>query len=471
MTLLPINLTGGTYKHKSLPLSAQVTRNFWPQAQQDSATKSPYVLESFPGLKSFATQTGGVDRGMTKHKGVMYKVTGTSLYSVDSDGVHSASLGTITGSDRCIFSGNGDDLVITAGGIPYTWDTGTSTFTVGTDPDFESPNANTTLNSQTIYDGTADRFAVSDVSAPLDINALNYATAESKADNLVRPYAFDETVYMLGDETVEPWWNSGIGSPPFDKIQNGTKQIGLGALHSVANTEDFMYFYGSDDQVYKLRGSSLQVVSQQPLSRTFSRYTNVSDAIGWTMKYQGQWMFVLTFPGEEKTWIYPEGGEWFEWSAGILGKRSVANSYVYAYRKHLVADYQNGNIYELDDDTYENNGEPIIRQRDSGVLHGGLFDQDGKTLTMNSFELIMGTGVGLLSGQGKNPKVMLSFSDDGGRTFSTELWGDVGKLGDFKIKVRWDTLGSFENRIIRITTSDPVYYCIYSAVADIEFGI
>jgi hypothetical protein len=123
MTLLsavPINLTGGTYKHKSLPLSAQVTRNFWPQSQQVSNTKSVYILESFPGKKAFGNEAHSADRGMFEHKGVVYKVSDTTLYSVNSSGTHT-SLGTIAGSGRCVLEGIGDNILVVTGGIVYQW--------------------------------------------------------------------------------------------------------------------------------------------------------------------------------------------------------------------------------------------------------------------------------------------------------------------------------------------------------------
>ena len=65
---------------------------------------------------------------MFQHKGVLYKVTGTTLYSVADDGTH-ASRGTVAGSDRCIFSGNGNEVVITANGVAYTYNVSTTTFT------------------------------------------------------------------------------------------------------------------------------------------------------------------------------------------------------------------------------------------------------------------------------------------------------------------------------------------------------
>lgn len=461
--LVPINITGGTYKHKSLPLSAQVTRNFWPQKQQEGGVRSEYVLESFPGLTLRGSVSSGVDRGMFVHQGTFYRVVGSTLYSVSSTYNHT-SLGTIAGSARCIFTGIGSGIVVVAAGTAYYWN-GTTLATIS-DTDLESPNSAMTLNNQVLYDGEGARFCVSDVGDPTAINGLNYAAAEAVPDILVRPYSFEQLAYMLCAEHIERWNNSGAGNPPFDRLDQSIIPIGIAALHSAANNDNFLYFLGDDNQVYALRGSQAQVVSPQPLNREIANYSQVSDAIGWCMNIQGQQFYVLTFPEEQKTWVYPEGGEWFEWSSG--GIRSRANSYVYFNRKHLVADYANGNLYELDEEAYSDNGTEIIRTRHSAPLHGGDIGAAGKPVEMTRFELIMETGVGVVSGQGSEPEVMLSFSDDGGHTFGTEMRGTVGSLGNFLWKVEWFALGRFDSRIVSVSCSDPVHICIYSAAAELE---
>jgi len=468
MQTVPINLAGGTYKHKSLPLSAQVTRNFWPQLQQDPLTKSDYILESFHGLKLFGTVAGAKDRGMLEHRGILYKVTDETLYSINSSGTHT-TLGTIPGVSRTVMVGILDNVIIVSDGIPYQWDG--ATLTTITDSDLETPNAAAHLNNQIIYDGDDGRFWVSDVGDATIIQTLNTARAESNADELLRPYVLGETLYLMGEQTIEQWWNTGVGNPPFDRVQNGTLPIGLGAVNSVSNNDRFMYFLGSDNQVYRVQGSTLQAVTTQAIAREIATYGLTTDAHGSCFNINGQWMYAITFPTGDKTFIYPEDGQWFEWSSGVDGGKTIASSYAFAFRKHLVGDSQSGNVYELEPDTYTNNGEVMIRLRDSFPLHGGLLGAPGKKVTMSRFELIMETGVGLLAGQGQNPEVMLSLSTDGGRTFGTEKWGTIGKLGEFLHKVEWFALGSFDTGIVRIRMSDPVYLSIHSAAADIEVGI
>lgn len=465
--IVPINITGGSYKHKSLPISAQVTRNFWPQLIDDPFVKDKYILEGFVGQKLFGN-TGNTGRGIFYHNSLLYHVAGTNLYSVSSVGVHT-SLGTIPGTERCIFNALGTDIIIVTERRAFIWNG--STVSEVTDSDLESPDSVAVLNNQAIYDGDNDRFGVSDVGDASSINGLNYATAESRADNLVRCYDYNQIVYMMGERTIELWWNSGVGRPPFDRIQGGIVEKGLAALHSVANNDNFLYFLGDDRQVYALQGSSITKASDQALAIAFASYSVVDDAIGWCMTLRDQNFYVLTFPTANKTWVYVEGGQWFEWSSGVAGGRNVANSYAFAYDKHIVEDYQNGNLYELDFDTYTENGNTIIRQRDTGVISATSLGAAGKKITMNKFTLNIEAGVGLISGQGSNPMVMLSYSDDGGKTFSTERWATIGKQGDFKHRIEWNVLGSFYERIIRIRASDPVYYAIRGAEADLEVGI
>ena len=459
-----INITGGTYKHKSLMLSAAVTKNFWPQVQNKTA-KSPYVLESFPGKLLFGTVAGSRNRGMLEHLGVLYKVTDTLLYTVDSAGVHT-SRGTIPGVARCVMQGIGTSIVIVTEGVPYVWN-GSSLTTV-TDGDLETPNACAHLNNQIIYDGDDGRFCTSDVGDATSINALNYAAAESNADNLIRPYAFDQKVYMMGDKTVEPWWNSGVGKPPFDRLEGSIIQVGLGAIHSMANTRSAIYFVGNDNLVYAMKDSQAEPAFNDAIAAEIATFTVISDAEGMCYNINGQWFYEVTFPTANRTFCHPEGGETFELASGE--DCNIASSYAYFARKHLVGDRASGNIYELDLETYTENDDPIIRTRDSAPLHGGLFGASGKTLTMNRFELILETGVGTLSGQGIDPVVMLSFSDDG-HSFSSEMWAPVGRIGQYQTKVEWFNLGSFTSRVIRVRVSDPVHWSIHSAAADIEVGI
>lgn len=465
MAYVAVLLAGGLYTHTDLTLSAQNCVNYWPQRQDAGNEKSPFIIESFAGLKAFATGAG-TNRGIFEHQDTLYKLNGTTLSSVNSSGTFT-TLGTIAGASRAVFSGNGSLVVITADGVAYTTDG--ATVTTATDVDFETPQTNTTINSQTIYDGDGGRIGVSDVGLPLSINGLNYGTAEFKADDTQRPFAFGTIVYVFGDKTVEQWWNhDGNANPPFTPIQDGTIEIGLGARDSVANDDDGVYFFADDNNVYYLLGGVATPLLPKMISREIKAFPRKDDAVGWCMQLDTQWFYVLKFPSSDKTFIYPKGGEWFELSSGVIGGRYNGDGYAFAFGKHLIAD-ETGNILELDIDTFDENSSLIKRVRTLSPISGALFGQPGKEIEISTFKLIGKTGTGILSGQGSDPKVILQYSSDG-ENFSTEIWGNVGKLGRMT-EIIFEINQSFETWVFRLSSTDPVYSSWHSAGIEMNIAI
>lgn len=470
--LVEVNLTGGTYEHESRELTNQQTRNFWPQQIASPKSRSPYVLRPFYGMKAFSTQSGAKDRGMLENQGVLYKVTDTTFYRVASDGTQT-SLGTIPGSNRCIMKPMGSQIIIVNGsGDAYVWD-GTSLSLV-TDANIGDPRGVAVVNNQAIYDaGAGQGFDVSNVGVPGTINALNNASAESVPDGLLIPYGYRENLYLMGTKSIEPWWNSGQGNPPFEKFQGGVINIGLGSIYSPADNPDFIFLLGSDRRVHSLTGGTSivdAVISTPALDKAIERFSVIEDAIGWTMQLQGQWFYVLKFPIEDKTYVFPIGGEPFEWGAGTVG-RTIANSFADVYGKKLVADENSGNIYELDALTFTDVGNTIVRTRVTAPIHGGLFKMQGSPFEIQAIEIILEAGVGILNGQGSNPEIMISLSKDGGKSFGTQRFIKTGRLGDTRRKVIAKNFGRFTGEcVIKIECSDPIFWSIFSATAYIEFG-
>lgn len=447
----PLPLAGGSKQHKDKSYLSERTINFLPQAHDGASF--PTSLESFYGLKTpFATVSGGFNRGMFAHKEVLYKLQGTTLYSFDSSGSET-NLGTISGTSRAVFAGLGDSVVIAVDNNAYEWNG--STLTAATDPDFETPQTVTVINKQAIYDGDNDRFAVSDVGSPLNINALNYATAENRADDLLRPYAFNTTVLMLGSKTIEQWRNdTSVSDPPFSRLEGATINIGLGAVHSVAEDDRGVYFLGNDFQVYYWDGGFPVALFPNTEVRQISDLSVKSDAVGWCMNLNDQWFYVIKFPAGDRTWILPRGGIPFELSSGNQGGKYNGDSYANVFGKHLIAD-EVGNILELDLDTYTENGDTIRRVRVLPPVSADQFGRPGAEIEVGFLKLVGRTGTGNQTGDGSDPEVMLRYSDDG-ENWSTEIRADVGKLG-VETELIFDINQTLPRWVFEIVQTDPVY--------------
>ena len=202
-------------------------------------------------------------------------------------------------------------------------------------------------------------------------SGLDIIGAESLPDTLIRDFVFDEVIYRCGTRTIEAWYNSGVGSPPIDRLSGRIFNVGLAAINSIAKTDESFYWLGDDFVVYRSQAGSKQKISTDAISNQIKQYSRVDDAIGNALTIEGQNYYMITFPDGNKTFLANEElGEsgWIELSSAINGPNESAvyqgTSTISAYGKTLVADKSNGNVYELDLDTYKNNSLPL--QKASG---------------------------------------------------------------------------------------------------------
>jgi len=94
----------------------------------------------------------------------------------------------------------------------------------------------------------------------------------------------------------------------------------------------------------------------------------------------------------------------------------------------------------------------------------------GQRLKMARLELELETGVGRTTGFGATPQAMIQFSDDGGRTWSNERWATLGRIGQYRRRVRWYRMGQFRERYLRLTLADPVKVALIGATAELDRG-
>jgi len=465
---VPINLTGPSYQSRSKPLSSQQTKNWYPQLSDQG--KDQYVLMPFPGLKVVGNAVG-IDRGFHRMAEILYQVKGSSLYEIDSQGNHTLR-GTIHGSGRAIIRDDGINMFIVTDLKVWQYSTDTHSLIEVNDPNITGAKSVDFINNQFLY--TFDKFTtVSDVGNGASASGLNIIGEETLPDDLVRDYVFDEVIYRCGVRSIVGWYNSGVGSPPIEKLQGRLFAVGLAAINSIAETDEAFYWLGDDQSIYRATAGRKERVSTDAISNQISKFETISDAIGNVMTFEGQNFYCLTFPLENKTFIISEElGEngWFEISSGTADGKYQGSSFISAYGKTFVADEFNGNVYELDLDTFMNNDETLQRTRVTQSVNGDLLNSKGKRVQMSELKIIMETGVGLVSGQGDNPRIMVEYSDDGGRTWSAGSWPRTGRMGEFTLQVYFYDLGSFYDRMFRISTTDPVSYSLYSATIDLRLA-
>ena len=459
-----------SYQARALPISAQQCVNYFVEQLPPDA-KSPVVLYNTPGLKSFVTAGPGPIRGMHRMQGEAYVVSGPGLYGLTAGGT-AAQLGSIAGVGPVSMASNDADQLCVVNGLQgYIYDLSTG-FAQISDPDFLAASAVTHQDGYFIFTHTdTAQFFISNLLNGLAYLATDIATAEGADDKLVAVKSNHREVWLFGEETIEIWFNSGNLDFPFDRLGGTFIERGCGAAHSIARFDNTLVWLGEDLIVYRANGYQPERISTHAIEEEIRKYATTSDAIAFTYTDSGHKFYCLTFPSALATWVYDAATRlWHERdsrdSQGISIGRWRANAYVRAYGKHLIGDYATGQIGELDMDTFVEYSNVL-----QALATGPSMAYDRKRVIHRRFELDVESGVGTTSGQGSDPEIVLDYSDDGGRTFSTRKPPrSIGKQGEYKKRLRWNRMGQSRNRIYRVVTSDPVKRSIVAAHVELGLG-
>jgi hypothetical protein len=470
---IEIPFVGPTYNGRSSKINAQRTVNLFPKLEKPGA-KTPIALYSTPGLSQIGTKgTGPTRSNGVKFSDKLYFVSGNELISVDSSNIFT-TIGTLnTGGSRCELAAGRTYIVVVDGTDGYTYD-GT-TFAQISDADFPaSPSHVSYLKGRFIVNkGLSDEYYISADEDPTSWAALDFASAENNPDDILAHAATESDLYHVGSDTTQVFYFSGNADFPFDPYPNGTIEIGIEAPHSLVQFTGGLVWLASDKDgdpyVVHVNGLTGQPISTNEIDFQISEFTTKSDAIGSIYRKAGRTFYVLTFPSADKTFCFdltPDGRDWHERKSYNLGRWRVAGIGFLAGNV-ICGDYDNAKFYKLDFDTYDEDGAILERIRVAPVIH-----KTRKVMTFWELIVEMKTGVGLTTGQGSDPQAMLRYSDDGGKTWSSELWETIGEIGDYGRKgCKWEQLGDSEERIFELKVTDPVEVEILGAYADITLGV
>lgn len=461
-----IPFTGGAYKTFSSNINAEECINFIPAIENGER-----VLRGTPGLKEWCeTSTYAEVRGMQATSTYLYAVVGRIVYRVSADGSSVACSSDLDTSEKPVsMATNGSQVMIVDGSSGYI--VAGTTLTKITDDAF--PQSPTTVTFQDGYflvtSDSSGSIYISDLYDGISWDSTMYFTAEARPDASLCVISNHRNLTVFGTDTTENWYNSG-DTVPFDRIPGTTQEIGIGAPHSAVVLDNTVYFLTRNRQVARLAGSQPQPLAPPAVEYQISRYSTVADAIGMgIMGIGGHTIYVLTFPTANATWGYNVlTKEWFQLASypEPYDNRWRGNCYAFFDGKHIIGDYNNGKLYELDFDTYTDDSETIRRVRTAIAIK-----KEGRRLCHHELQLFFESGTGLDGGvQGEDPQIMLQYSDDGGHTWSSEYWRSVGKIGEYANRARWTRLGSSRHRNYKIAVSDPVKWVLFDANLEVSIG-
>lgn len=486
-----VPLFGTGVQGRSANVTAQKRINLYAEVPQGlEADKSAFVLYSRPGLSPqlFDDLNNGTSdpcRGMIAVNRVVNPGLSTQQtidIIVMAQGPYSAV--SVNNPARCLNSYPTTALLTNDGPVVFA-DDGLTVLGVDGESAYSAPYSVggytlTDLSTIPVADfpygarticSLAGRFIAENPSYPgrfmwsglldyTDWDPLNYATAETVPDVLSGVYAHRGELLLFGTKSIEIWAPTGA-TDVFARVGGTAVPWGLVAYSTIQQVDDALFFVGrrgGEMEVCVLTGYNVQVVSTPDVEYEINSAGGTMSAL--VLRSGGHTFYLLNL--NDKTLAYnAQMGEWSQWQTA--GGRFAGQYSAIAYGRTNVSDYRAYRFFGVDPDAVADGDDTLVREVQTKHLAANL-----DRLTVSALVLDVEVGVGLASGQGDDPQVMLQVSRDGGHTWGNELWRTLGAQGRYAQRVVWHRLGRARDFVFRFRVSDPVRVTLLGASLEVE---
>lgn len=496
-------ILGSSYVARSVNAADNRMVNLFPEIIPEGG-KEPGFLNRAPGLRLLQTVGTGPIRALWAHQtnGTdFYVVSGTEVYKMTATNATPVKLGNVTGTGPVSIADNGTQLFFACNPDGFIYNEVTNVFQQITDPDYPGAVTVAYLDGYFVFnEPNSQKVWVTQLLDGTSVDPLDFASAEGSPDNLVALIVDHREAWLFGSDSVEVWYDAGLADFPLTRIQGAFNEIGCVAPYSVAKLDNGLFWLGTDARgqgiVYRANGYTGQRVSTHAIEYAIAQYGNISDALAYTYQQEGHAFYVLIFPSANATWVYDVSTQAWHERAGFEGgvfTRHRSNCQCNFGGVTIVGDYENGNIYELDLNTYIDNLTPQKWLRSWRALPtgqnnfkrtahhslqldcetGAFFDPNLDTgLLTEASELILTESGDYLvqevdpSGLTNQAQIMLRWSDDGGHTWGSEHWASMGATGEYFKRVFWRRLGmtqKLRDRVYEVSGTDNVKIAIMGA--------
>jgi hypothetical protein len=481
---------GAAYEARSVNFDCQRCVNLYPEVSESGTSKSVAALIGTPGMRLYSNSTadGKASRGLYRFSDtVSIRIVGSVVSKLERQplvpGYTEVVIGSIIERPTLVtMTDNGTTIMLVTGFAEgYFIDVAANTVTQIVSPDFVGATGCGFIGGRFVWNklGTAQWQYTEPYSTVID--PLNFYTAESSPDSLSTLIVNHSEIWLPGPDSFETWVLTGDNTDPFTRIQGAQMETGIDAPRSLAKMDNTIFWLGGDARgrgmVMKAVGySNAQRVSTHAIEYAIAQYGDVSDAIAFTYQQEGHTFYVLTFPTASKTWVFDASTSlWHERAHMDTDgnyQRVRACCQMAWDNRILVGDYLGGGLYEYDLDHFT---DPpgltgFATRYIPRVRVAPHLSQDLKNQLFHSLQIDMQTGVGLNeipTNYGHDPQAMLQWSDDGGHSWSAEAWAPIGKLGEYRTRVRWRRLGMSRDRVFKVVITDPVKVVLIGATVEV----
>jgi hypothetical protein len=249
-------------------------------------------------------------------------------------------------------------------------------------------------------------------------------------------------------------------------------QRGLLSPYAIAGHEDgfasALIWVADDYSVVQHNGSPIPLkISPPDLDRLIAGVADKTTLEASVYISQGHPKWVISCP--TFTWEFDIGSQKWNERASYLGMRWRAIGGCSAFGKWIMGDTQAGQLIYVDPTNFTEVGSPLVMQIESGPVVN--FPNRTKVARAD-FNFV--TGVGIATGPdpiATNPQVGVSWSNDGGLTYSNEFARPLGRqqTASRVTMLRSGQTGD-QGRRWRLKISDPIYGAFLGGVQSMQLG-
>lgn len=459
---------GGTSRDYNSKKSVSTVVNLIPEKDKSGAYR---VIRKAEGLTLLATlPTLPVRSDPLVNAGFVYLVSGDILYRIDSDGAFT-SLGTVGGSGRAKLEDNavpGDSqiLILNGSGVGFIFDDANGLVEI-TDVDFFASSSVTVLEERFwLSRDDSNEFFGSDLSNGNSYNPLTFGSADESSDKVIAVIAKKSALWVLGSDTIQYFQTFNSTTFPLRTVKGSTKEWGILAVDSLSEINDFFAFLASDRTVRMVQGTQLIEISDLDFqlkvkgngTPDFPGFTTVSDAYGFFVNGPVHSTYYITFPTEGYTWGYDvkTGLTHTRESEGVGYWR--VNGAVKFGLKIICGDNITGQVWVLDPDKVSENGS-IFRTK---LVTPSISFENNVTIPLIELDM----EVAQTTDPTADPKMIVYYTKNGGKTWTHKGHVSLGKFGDHKKRVplrKFGRLVRLKDFALRLETTDNIGVRYYGA--------
>ena len=428
--------------------------NCYAQPDPDRGV-GPFVIQWSPGLTDGLTiSAGNPVRALYAERGEIYAACGGQLWKIV--GTTRTSVGAISDDEETTIAGNGFDIACVAGGEYFVYKKNTGNFSKPSIGALTSARSVTTIDNYIVLTETnSQKFQITGLADATSLNALDFASAESAPDYLVRAQANYSELWLFGTRNTEIWSNTGNADFPFQRISGGVIERGCAFPGSVVTDDNSIFWVGDDRLVYRAQGYQPVVISTPYVQEVLAGVEPGANVQAFAYSWKNHKHYLLNIPGRAALVYDSATSLWHERSTGEGHSSHLGVCACRCGSTYRVGG-ADGVIYELGGVT--DGGQVIAREGVSIPIQ-----QARRRLRLSGVQLHFETGA---TDVGRDAQVMLQTSRDG-RTWGPERWRSLGRAGQYDRLVRWWGLGMARQHQIRWRITDPVDAALYGATAEV----